>query len=74
MVWRSRICSACWRPTCKRKVWLRRLTESAETLAIFPAMCLMTGWFSLLAYGFAARCAVTAVTRIVAGIQVVKPD
>jgi hypothetical protein len=37
-------------------------------------MRLVPGWLGVLAHGFAARCAVTAVTRIVAGIQVVKPD
>lgn len=54
--------------------YLGGLTESAETMAIFTAMCLAPDWFGLLAYVFAALCAVTTVTRIVTGIQVFRPD
>ena len=54
--------------------YLGGLTESAETMAVFTVMCLVPGWFGPLAYSFAALCAVTTVTRIVAGIQVFKPD
>ena len=54
--------------------YLGGLTESFETLLVFTLMCLLPGWFSTLAYGFAALCAVTTVTRIVAGIRVFRPD
>ena len=54
--------------------YLGGLTESFETMLVFTLMCLAPGWFALLAYGFAALCAVTTVTRIVAGISVFKPD
>lgn len=43
--------------------YLSGLTEGAETIALFVAMCLLPDLFSILAYGFAAACAVTTVTR-----------
>lgn len=54
--------------------YLGGLTESFETLLVFTLMCLVPGWFTYLAYGFAGLCAVTTVTRIAAGIQVFKSD
>ncbi len=42
-------------------------TEATETLACFVAMCLWPGQFALLAYVFAAACALTTVARIAAG-------
>lgn len=54
--------------------YLGGLTESTETMAVFVLMCLMPSWFATLAYGFAALCALTTVTRIVAGIRVLGPD
>lgn len=47
--------------------YLGGLTEASETLICFALMCLLPGWFSVLAYTFALLCAVTFVTRIVAG-------
>jgi phosphatidylglycerophosphate synthase len=47
--------------------YLGGLTEATETLACFAAMCLFPGFFPHLALGFAALCAVTTVTRILAG-------
>jgi phosphatidylglycerophosphate synthase len=47
--------------------YLGGLTEASETLIVFALMCLLPGWFDVLAYGFAALCAVTIVTRLVAG-------
>jgi phosphatidylglycerophosphate synthase len=44
--------------------FLGGLTEATETLACFAAMCLWPQHFAALAYGFAALCAVTIVTRI----------
>jgi phosphatidylglycerophosphate synthase len=47
--------------------YLGGLTEATETLACFVAMCLWPGQFALLAYVFAAACALTTVARIAAG-------
>jgi phosphatidylglycerophosphate synthase len=43
--------------------YLGGLTEGTETIAVFVAMCLWPAAFSWLAYGFAAACAITTVTR-----------
>lgn len=43
--------------------YLGGLTEGAETIAIFLAMCLFPSLFAGLAYGFAVACAVTTLTR-----------
>lgn len=53
--------------------YLGGLTESTETIAVFVWMCLWPEWFGALAYGFAALCALTTITRISAGISVFKP-
>jgi len=50
--------------------YLGGLTESVETMAVFVLMCLLPGWFATLALGFAALCALTAVTRIIAAVKV----
>lgn len=47
--------------------YLGGLTEATETLICFALMCLLPGWFDVLAYGFAALCGLTFVTRLVAG-------
>ncbi|HQU68916.1 MAG TPA: CDP-alcohol phosphatidyltransferase family protein [Albidovulum sp.] len=39
------------------------LTEGFETIAVFALMCILPGHFPVLAYGFAAACAVTTVLR-----------
>ena len=44
--------------------FLGGLTEATETLACFAAMCFWPEFFIELAYGFAALCSVTIVTRI----------
>ena len=44
--------------------FLGGLTEATETLACFAAMCIWPQHFATLAYGFAALCALTTVTRI----------
>ena len=49
--------------------YLGGLTEATETIAVFLSMCLLPGWFSALAYGFAALCGLTTMTRIAAGID-----
>jgi phosphatidylglycerophosphate synthase len=47
--------------------YLGGLTEATETLLCFAAMCLWPGQFALLAYGFAALCGLTLLSRLVAG-------
>lgn len=49
--------------------FLGGLTEATETLACFVAMCLWPQHFALFAYGFAALCALTTVTRLVGGAR-----
>ncbi|MFN3989581.1 MAG: CDP-alcohol phosphatidyltransferase family protein [Erythrobacter sp.] len=39
------------------------LAEGAETIAVFIAMCLFPAWFGMVAYGYAALCALTVVQR-----------
>jgi phosphatidylglycerophosphate synthase len=43
--------------------YLGGLTEGFETIAVFAAMCLFPAHFPVLAYGFAAACALTTVLR-----------
>jgi phosphatidylglycerophosphate synthase len=40
------------------------LAEGTETIAVFVAMILLPAWFGIIAYGFAAICAVTCMSRI----------
>ena len=47
--------------------FLGGLTEATETLGFFMAMCLWPDSFPLLAYVFAALCAITVATRIIWG-------
>lgn len=44
--------------------YLGGLTEGAETIAVFAAMCLWPQWFAALAWGFAGLCLVTLATRL----------
>lgn len=53
--------------------YLGGLTEATETLTVFTLMCLVPAWFAPLALGFAALCALTTVTRVVAGWQAFGP-
>lgn len=48
--------------------YLGGLTEATETLACFALMCLWPEQYALWAYGFAALCGLTIVTRIAAGV------
>jgi phosphatidylglycerophosphate synthase len=52
--------------------FLGGLTEATETLIVFVAMCVWPGWFAQIAYGFAALCAMTILTRIVGGYFTLK--
>ena len=47
--------------------YLGGLTEGTETVACFVAMCLWPQHFAVIAYFYAALCALTTVTRLVAG-------
>ena len=47
--------------------YLGGLTEGAETIACFLAMCLWPAHFAAIAYFYAALCCVTALTRLIAG-------
>jgi phosphatidylglycerophosphate synthase len=47
--------------------YLGGLTEGSETIALFVLMCLWPTWFGVLAYIYAALCAITTVMRIKAG-------
>ncbi len=49
--------------------YLGGLTEGTETILLFCAMCLWPQHFAWLAYGFAAACAVTTVTRLYFGVR-----
>jgi len=50
--------------------YLGGLTEATETLVCFGLMCLWPARFGMFAYGFAALCALTIVSRIVGGAKV----
>jgi phosphatidylglycerophosphate synthase len=54
--------------------FLGGLTEATETLAFFIAMCLWPQHFAVLAYLFAAMCAVTIACRIFWGWQAFSPE
>jgi phosphatidylglycerophosphate synthase len=43
--------------------YLGGITEGAETIACFVAMCLLPTWFSVLAWAFTILCIITAATR-----------
>lgn len=47
--------------------YLGGLTEASETLLCFALMCLWPQHFAWWAYGFAAMCVATIVTRVIAG-------
>ncbi|HLF20952.1 MAG TPA: CDP-alcohol phosphatidyltransferase family protein [Aestuariivirga sp.] len=49
--------------------YLGGLTEGAETIVAFLAMCWWPQYFSGIAYVYAAMCTVTTVTRLLAGWQ-----
>ena len=49
--------------------YLGGLTEGTETILAFCAMCVWPQHFALIAYGFAAACAVTTATRLFFGAK-----
>lgn len=50
--------------------YLGGLAEGAETIAVFIAFCLFPAAFAWIAWGFAAVCIITGMTRYMAGWQV----
>ena len=49
--------------------YLCGLAEGTETILVFCAMCLWPQHFAVIAYGFAAACALTTVTRLYFGAK-----
>ena len=49
--------------------YLGGLTEGTETIVLFCAMCFWPQHFAWLAYGFAAACGVTTITRLYFGMK-----
>ena len=49
--------------------YLGGLTEGTETILAFCAMCVWPQYFAVIAYGFAAACAVTTATRLFFGAK-----
>jgi phosphatidylglycerophosphate synthase len=47
--------------------YLGGLTEATETLIVFLLCCLLPHWFAMIAWTFAALCAITTVARLAAG-------
>ncbi|NCO21048.1 MAG: CDP-alcohol phosphatidyltransferase family protein [Rhodobacterales bacterium] len=54
--------------------YLGGLTEGAETILLFLAMCLFPSVFPALAYGFAALCAMTTLSRWRQGWVLLAPE
>jgi phosphatidylglycerophosphate synthase len=53
--------------------YLSGLTEGFETILVFAFFCLFPGAFAPIAYVFAAACAVTGITRYLAGWRAFAP-
>ena len=51
----------------KSMYYLEGLTEGFETTCVFAVMCLFPAYFSVMAYGFAVLCVLTALGRIYEG-------
>jgi hypothetical protein len=49
----------------KSLYYLSGLAEGTETIIFFCAFCAWPQWFAVLAFSFAALCAVSAGTRII---------
>ncbi|MFQ3649738.1 MAG: CDP-alcohol phosphatidyltransferase family protein [Gemmataceae bacterium] len=52
----------------KSLYYLGGLTEGAETIAVFLAICLFPDWFAILAWSFGALCWLTAIGRVSAAM------
>ena len=56
----------------KSMYYLGGLAEGTETILFFIAMCLFPGYFPQIAMVFTILCAITAVTRVLAGVHTFK--
>jgi phosphatidylglycerophosphate synthase len=56
----------------KSLYYLGGLAEGAETIALFILMCLWPAGFALLAWAFAAVCAVSAGARVLIGVRTLR--
>lgn len=52
--------------------YLQGLTEGTETIAFLVLFCLLPQYFAPLAYLFAALCALTTATRVIAGYRTLR--
>ncbi len=48
----------------KAIIYSTGVMEGTETIAFFMVMCLLPGWFAVLAYAFSALCLITVAQRI----------
>ncbi|WP_415717805.1 CDP-alcohol phosphatidyltransferase family protein [Roseibium sp.] len=56
----------------KSLYYLGGLAEGTETIALFLLMALFPDWFPVLAWGFAAVCTVSAISRVIIGVSSLK--
>lgn len=56
----------------KSLYYLNGLAEGTETILCFVLMCLFPGYFSIIAWSFAAVCLITAINRIFFGYRTLK--
>jgi phosphatidylglycerophosphate synthase len=52
--------------------YMQGLTEGSETILVFLAFCIWPANFPIIAYVFAAACAITIATRVVGGFNTLK--
>lgn len=52
--------------------YMQGLTEGTETVAVLIAFCIWPSYFALLAYVFAAACAITVATRVFFGFTTLR--
>ena len=58
----------------KSLYYLTGIAEGAETILVFALMCLKPDWFSMLAYGFAVICVISAAARVAIGVRAFAPS
>lgn len=56
----------------KSLYYIGGLAEGAETIALFVLMCLWPSGFAVLAWGFAAVCALSAAARVLIAVRLLK--
>ena len=54
--------------------YMQGLTEGTETILVFLAFCIWPQHFAVIAYCFAAACAVTVVTRVAGGFTTLQNE